>query len=145
MSEAAVFGQVLEANPDHDKSLQHRAECHARVTDYNSAIADFNTLKAKSTTADAATRQAWSKRVQELKLKLQASPHQTLSIQFGASEAEIRKAYKQACLQHHPDKQAASSEDARERAKHMFDRIQEAYEKLTAQSTPRRTNFRNNW
>jgi DnaJ-domain-containing protein 1 len=47
-------------------------------------------------------------------------------------EAEVRKAYRQLCLNWHPDKHASSTEDQRERARHRFCRIQAAYEKLQA-------------
>uniref|UniRef100_K3X6R5 J domain-containing protein n=1 Tax=Globisporangium ultimum (strain ATCC 200006 / CBS 805.95 / DAOM BR144) TaxID=431595 RepID=K3X6R5_GLOUD len=49
-----------------------------------------------------------------------------------ATQAEIKRAYKQLALQWHPDKYAKSNqdEDAQAHAQLMFYRIQEAYEKL---------------
>ena len=55
-----------------------------------------------------------------------------LGLQPTATDAEVRKAYKQLCLAHHPDKHAASTPEAQTRAKFRFERIQAAYAKVTA-------------
>lgn len=50
-------------------------------------------------------------------------PYATLGIKHGASESEIKKAYRKLCKIHHPDKTGGSSEE--------FRKITDAYEMLT--------------
>lgn len=50
-------------------------------------------------------------------------PYATLGIKPGASESEIKKAYRKLCKIHHPDKAGGSSEE--------FRKISDAYEMLT--------------
>ena len=49
---------------------------------------------------------------------------QVLGVEARATDAELKKAYRQLCLTWHPDKHASSTEDQRERARHRFARIQ---------------------
>ena len=71
----------------------------------------------------------------DLRAKASKKPHATLGVGVNATPAEIKRAYRTACLQHHPDKQANASDDSRTRSRHLFARIQTAYEKLTAAPT----------
>ena len=50
--------------------------------------------------------------------------------------AEVKKAYRQLCLQFHPDKHATSLPETQLRAKNRFGRIQAAYEKLLPSNNP---------
>lgn len=71
-----------------------------------------------------------------------------LGLQPTATDAEVRKAYKQLCLAHHPDKHAASTPEAQTRAKFRFARIQAAYTKATAAPSyrsPRTGGGYSNW
>ena len=59
--------------------------------------------------------------------------HCVLGVEEGASAAEIKAAYKQHCLQWHPDKQVnAADDDSQRRAKAMFQRAQAAYDELSS-------------
>ena len=108
-------------------------ECGAALGDLSSASADLRELTAShSLSVDASTRQRWSRRLAEVTAQLREEPHVTLGVERFASSAEVRRAYRTACLQHHPDKHASGTDDAKARAKHVFSRIQGAYEKLTA-------------
>ena len=54
--------------------------------------------------------------------------YETLGVDEGASEEEIRKAYKKLALKWHPDRQR--TEEAKEQAQEEFKRISQAYETL---------------
>jgi len=59
-------------------------------------------------------------------------PHGVLGIKEGASQEEIKKAYKQLAGQYHPDKVLHLGMEFQELAEIRFKEIQEAYEKLKA-------------
>ena len=56
------------------------------------------------------------------------SLYQTLSIPKTATQSEIKKAYRKAALQHHPDK---VPKEQRTKAEHKFKEISKAYEWLS--------------
>ena len=137
-----LFTAVLEAAPQHERALDHRAECHAALYDYEAAIADLaDLLKEFKSSAEAATVQSWNSRTASARAELRRAPRDVLGVPATANEAEVRKAYRSLCLTWHPDKHAASSDDTKTRAKHRFERIQAAYEKLTASTAARGRNF----
>ncbi|RHY99591.1 hypothetical protein DYB37_012435 [Aphanomyces astaci] len=55
-------------------------------------------------------------------------PYSILGISRGASEEQIKRAYKKLAIKYHPDKNTQGNQEA---AKENFVRIQEAYESLT--------------
>jgi DnaJ-domain-containing protein 1 len=128
-----LFTLVLESVDSHERALEHRADCLESLGDLQGAINDINELKASyGAVADASARKRWNDRSAALSTKTQTAAHALLGVDRNATSAQIRKAYRQLCLQYHPDKHASSSDDARTRAKHKFARIQDAYEKLTS-------------
>ena len=127
-----LFDKVLESSPKHERALDHRADCHQALSDLDSALADLTELTAlHGGAADEAQRKGWARRMAEAKMELGLAPREVLGLHATADDVAVRKAYKQACLAHHPDKHAASSDDVRARAKHRFGRIKAAYEKLS--------------
>lgn len=130
---AELFDKVLAAAPKHLRALDHRAECHNSLQDYDAVVTGLAELtKAHGATADAPARQSWARRTADAKAQLKLTPREVLGLPPTAGEAEIRKAYRQACLQHHPDKHASSSLDLQTRSRHKFGRIQAAIDKLSA-------------
>ncbi|RHY28341.1 hypothetical protein DYB32_006039 [Aphanomyces invadans] len=57
-----------------------------------------------------------------------ADPYAVLGVSRGASEDQIKRAYKKLAIKYHPDKHPHDSQEA---AKENFVRVQEAYETLT--------------
>ena len=72
-----------------------------------------------------------------MRAELRKPAHEVLGVGARAGDAEIRKAYRTLCLAWHPDKHSSASDDMRTRAKHRFDRIQAAYNRLTAAAKTR--------
>ena len=129
-----LFSKVIAAAPHHTRALERRLECHLSLGDYATIKVDSETLLA---CGDEQAREAASKATAEARRQLNMPAREVLGLPLRApagmpsqAEAEVKKAYRQLCLQFHPDKHAASSPEMQVRAKHRFARIQAAYEKL---------------
>ena len=59
-----------------------------------------------------------------------SSYHEILGVQKGASKAEIKKAYRNACKANHPDKVAHLGESYQKAAQEKMQKINEAYDKI---------------
>ncbi len=59
--------------------------------------------------------------------------YKALEISPDASEEEIKKAYRQMAMKHHPDKVATMGEDMKRKANEKFQEIQKAYEHIKQQ------------
>ncbi len=57
-------------------------------------------------------------------------PYSVLGVSRGASDAEIKKAYRRLSRQYHPDSYAGKSEQEQEMAEEKFRQIQEAYNQI---------------
>ena len=137
-----LFTKVLEACPRHEKAIDHRAECHLGLGDLDSALTDLRELTANfAVGTDPSVHQGWTRRMSDVQLQQREEAHETLGVDRFANAAEVRKAYRNACLQHHPDKHASSTDDARARAKHKFARIQAAYDQLGASTKSNASHF----
>lgn len=67
-----------------------------------------------------------------------ADPYATLGVKRGASQDEIRTAYRQLVAQYHPDKVSHLGKEFQEMAHQKLIAIQEAYEALTGRANARR-------
>ncbi len=56
--------------------------------------------------------------------------YSVLEINPGASNEEVKKAYRQLALKNHPDKVAYLGEEIRKKAQEKFQKISEAYEAI---------------
>ena len=126
-----LFSSVLDASPDHYRALDHRAECHASLYDYESALADLAELTAHHAAGvEPAILKGGSGRTLDLKTEQRRAPRSVLGVEPTATDAEIKRAFRGLCLAWHPDTHAAASADTRARAKHKFARITAAHDKL---------------
>ena len=57
-----------------------------------------------------------------------ADPYKMLEVSRGASESEVKRAYRKLSLKYHPDKQQGKSADDVEKASNKFVKIQKSYE-----------------
>ncbi len=58
------------------------------------------------------------------------APYEILGVNSGATDEEIKKAYRRMALESHPDKVTHLGEDLRKAAEEKFKKIQEAYEEI---------------
>ena len=56
--------------------------------------------------------------------------YKVLQIEPSASNDEVKKAYRRMAMKYHPDKVAASGEEAKKSATEKFRKINEAYEEI---------------
>ena len=59
-----------------------------------------------------------------------ASAYKILEIEKGATDSEVKKAYRRMAVKHHPDKVSHLGEEFRKAAKEKFLKVQEAYENI---------------
>ncbi|MBQ0016780.1 MAG: TerB family tellurite resistance protein [Bacteroidales bacterium] len=57
-------------------------------------------------------------------------PYEVLGLEKGASQAEIKRAYRRLAMKYHPDKVEGMGEEVKKNSERQFKEINEAYEKL---------------
>ncbi|CAG8722029.1 12689_t:CDS:2, partial [Cetraspora pellucida] len=113
--------KALELDPTFVKVLKRRADTYMKLEKYNEAVQDLKTaLEIDSTNQEI--RRELHNAERELKKASRKDYYKILGIPKDASENEIKKAYRKAALQHHPDKNCGDSE-----AEVKFKEIGEAY------------------
>ena len=130
--------RCIELDPTYLNALSQRAQAHASLSNFDAAKKDYESIIAQlSSSADAgspgAVRQQNEFRLKLLEIDsaLKTDHYTVLGVERFSDEQQIKAAYRQLAKKHHPDKVVGDSEDAKLRAKHVFTRIQEAYETLT--------------
>lgn len=71
--------------------------------------------------------------IQAMFVKDQASAYKILGLTAEATDEEVKKAYRQMAITHHPDKVHHLGEDVQHAAKEKFQQIQAAYEEIKKQ------------
>merc|ERR1711988_1168332 len=95
------------------------------IRDYNKTLelcsgAEKKSIEAKIKEAKVALKRAGKKDL-----------YKTLNVNRGASEEEIKKAYKKAALKWHPDRHASKGEEGKAEAVKQFKLVNEAYDILS--------------
>lgn len=122
----SALNLAIKYNPKYAKAYVKRGEVYVMLEDYNEAIRDFG----EASSIDPAGFGVQEKLKDAQKRKKQAGRkdyYKILGVPNGkqASDAELRKAYKKACLKWHPDKNSGS-EEQRVKAEKMFKDVNEA-------------------
>ncbi|KAJ3154350.1 hypothetical protein HDU89_008418 [Geranomyces variabilis] len=116
------------------KLYLRRADCHMKGEKYDDAVRDYTaaeTLNPHDQEISRALRNAQ----QMLRQSKRKDYYKILGLVRGASETDIKKAYRKAALQYHPDKVVSLSEEEKVVAEVKFKEIGEAY---TVLSDPRK-------
>jgi len=122
--------KAVDINPSYYKAFVHRATIHNAKELYEEAARDLETalkldpskteLRHEIQTAKMAAKRAKRK-----------DYYKILDIPKGASEDDIRKAYKKRALLHHPDRHAGATELVQKEQEKNFKDVGEAYEVLS--------------
>lgn len=106
-----ALNRAIKYNPRYAKAYVKRGEVHVMMEEYEEAIRDF----AEASSIDAAGFGVQEKLKDAQRRKKAAGRkdyYKILEIPNGkqATDVEIRKAYKKACLKWHPDKNSQNEE-----------------------------------
>jgi DnaJ family protein C protein 7 len=114
--------KALELTPDYVKAMIRRAKAHMAMSRYQDAVYDYEAANqlAPSQEVERGLREAKA----ALKQANRKDYYKILGVTRGASDADIKKGYRNAALKHHPDKAAANE---RAEAEQKFKDVGEAY------------------
>jgi len=125
----------LELCPSHGKALVRRARCYKAAGDIAEAIADLQRVLSLSPPAERPLREQARTELDACERQLAREPHkshyQVLGLERTASQADIKKAYRKAALESHPDKHASAGEEAKRKAEIKFKAVSLAYSTLS--------------
>ncbi|KAI8814740.1 hypothetical protein BJ742DRAFT_671236 [Cladochytrium replicatum] len=107
-----------------------RADCYSKISKYDDAVRDY-TLLDKMSPNDPEVQRALKIAKGEEKKAKRKDYYKILGVDRSASDSEIKKAYRKAALQYHPDKNASLSPEEKEAAELKFKEIGEAYNVLS--------------
>jgi DnaJ homolog subfamily C member 3 len=122
--------QVLSIDPHSLHGLLHQAQAHLEAENYEAAISSLNTAKEHHPSHAQPIQQKLQDAHLELKKSKQKDYYKVLGVDRSAGEREIKKAYRSATKQFHPDK-ATSKGISKEDAEKKMASINEAYEVLS--------------
>ena len=120
---------ALKYNPKYAKALVRRGDHFAQQDEFGEAIKDY----AEAQDYDASGFNVVPK-LKDAQKKQKANSrkdyYKILGIQKGASDKEIRSAYKKMSLKHHPDKNSNGTEEEKRKADKNFKEVNEAKQVL---------------
>ncbi|KAL3318624.1 DnaJ subfamily C member 7 [Cichlidogyrus casuarinus] len=151
------YSGAIQADPENVLLFINRASAFYRLQDYSKAMKDCNTaiqlnkncvrshvIMAKCFAEMGRMEEALAKwklvveldpsdvnqnKLKEFRKKIKITNYQILGVEPGASEDEIRKAYRRKAKEHHPDKHQSREDKQREESN--FHKINQAYSILS--------------
>lgn len=112
------LNKSLQLDPNYTKSLMRRAEINMERGEYSAAIMDYSKIESLDSSANlkAKIKDAQKKQKQAKKKDY----YKILEIERGASDAEIKKAYKKLAMKYHPDRNSHKSQAQQDDATRKF-------------------------
>ena len=121
----ADLNSSIGLSPDYTKAFMRRGNLYTHLGRYQEAYADYETVKSLDPTHPELDQCIRLTRLEEKKSK-RKNYYAILGLDQTASATDIKKAYKRAALQWHPDKNS-ETESRRSLAERTFKDIGEAY------------------
>ena len=119
----------LSLNPKYTKAYLRRGNVHMQLEDYEEAVHDYNRARELDENTPDISRLI-SDAQSKAKQKGKKDYYQILEVQRGASEADIKRAYRRLALIWHPDKNSDTPE-RRTQSEKKFKDVNEAYAVLS--------------
>lgn len=116
-----------ELDPTYTRALQRRADAYLALGDYTSAVKDMEALGPEGLGTEGMARFEDAKR--KARKGSQPDLYAVLGVANGASSGEIKSAYRQLALRHHPDKAPDGAQ--RDAAEVLFKLVGMAYSTLS--------------
>lgn len=118
--------QALNLDEKYLKAQLRRAKSYMELEMYEEAVRDYEAIN-KSDRTNMEYRQLLQNAKLELKKSKRKDYYKILGIARGASDEEIKRAYRKRALAHHPDRHSGSSEEEKREHEKKFKEIGEAY------------------
>ena len=122
----------LSLNPDYTKAYLRRANVHMQLEDYEEAVHDYNRVRDMDPSTPEIDDFIYLAK-NNAKKRGKKDYYQILGVEKTASDADLKRAYRQLALKWHPDKNAETQEK-RAHAEKMFKDVNEAYAVLSDRS-----------
>lgn len=117
--------EALKLEDNYLKAILRRAKCYSDIGEYEDAVRDYE----KACKLDKSREN--KRMLQEAKFALKKSKrkdyYKILGVEKGASEDDIKKAYRKRALVHHPDRHASASDQEKKEQEKKFKELGEAY------------------
>ncbi|OMJ89969.1 hypothetical protein SteCoe_7756 [Stentor coeruleus] len=119
----------LKLNPDFTKAYMRRGNIYTHLGKYQEAYADYETVRERDPHYPELEQSIRLTKLEEKKSK-RKNYYKILGVEQNSTQHDIKKAYKRAALQWHPDKNS-ETEERRQLAEKTFKDIGEAYSILS--------------
>jgi DnaJ family protein C protein 7 len=116
---------AIKLDENYIKAYLKRAKCYIDASMYEEAVRDYE--KAYKMDKCRENKQLLQDAKLELKKSKRKDYYKILGIPRGASDDDIKKAYRKRALVHHPDRHANASEEVRREQEKKFKELGEAY------------------
>lgn len=123
--------QAIELDHAYLKAYITRARCYMESEKYEEAVRDYEKVYKMNRCRE------YRRLLDEAKLELKKSKrkdyYKILGVSKGATEDEIKKAYRKEALKHHPDRHSGATEEEKKAEEVLFKEVNEAYSILSDQ------------
>lgn len=121
--------QAIEKDHTYLKAYIKRAKCYMESEKYEEAVRDYEKVCKMDRSREY--RRMLEEAKMELKKSKRKNYYKILGVSKGATEDEIKKAYKKEALKHHPDRHSGASDEAKKAEELLFKEVNEAYSILS--------------
>ena len=120
------LADAIKSNPEYAKAYFKRGDIKLEMKLYDEAIAEYSKVKEFAPQTPG-LREKLRHAQLELKKSKRKDLYKILGVDPGAGETMIKKAYRKAAIQWHPDKHATGTEEEKAEAEVKFKELGEAY------------------